>query len=403
MSKSDTIGFSRDNTLDINALRLELATGEVIDLLNMFQEFNIFVMMSGLGGIMANMIVNDNINFCNNGPVVGGERVFIRFKSPIYQEYTELMFRVSLQVERVPSGNQSSLVKLELVSEEYFFLLGTSISRGYSTQYSKAAKLLYQESGLTKPFLSDQSSGLYTFSVPQTLSVIDNLQWMANRAKTADNLPFCVFEDLDSFNFASWSKMIQQETKLKLFFQPQLTEETFEKEFRNILSIQYEDNSKDALKYRRSGFGGGTEFTYNPRSKNLSTKEQSFKSFSENTPSLDSGKPWLPNIKSEGKTFLVSRYDNSQSNSFFRKALGHAMSLNNVTILTAGDNQMRLGVVVELDIISPQPQNVDQAVSEKFVNGRFIVTSLKHTIRPSEYRLYWGLSKDSYLNEVNNG
>ena len=36
MSKK-TDGFSKDNTIDINSLRLELVTGEIIDLLNMFQ------------------------------------------------------------------------------------------------------------------------------------------------------------------------------------------------------------------------------------------------------------------------------------------------------------------------------------------------------------------------------
>lgn len=400
MSKK-TDGFSKDNTIDINSLRLELVTGEIIDLLNMFQEFNIYVNMHGMG-IMANVIFNDTINICNNGPIIGGERIFIRFKSTAYEEYDELMFRVSLQVERVPTGNQSTLVKLELVSEEYYKLLGISISRGYSSQYSSAASKLYAESGVDKPFYVDPSSGLHTFAVPQTLSIVENLQWLANRARTVDGLPFCVFEDVDSFNFVSWSKVISQETKLNLFFQPQLTEETFEKEFRNILSVQFDENAKDALTYRKKGFGGGSEYTYDPSQKSLGVKDQSFKSYSENVPTLDIGKPWLPDLRSEGKSFLLKKVDDSQSNSFFRRALDHSMRLNSLTIVTAGDNRMRLGTVVEIDLISPQAQNMNDAVNERFINGRFLVTSLKHTIRPSEYRLYWGLSKDSYMNKVNN-
>ena len=48
--------------------------------------------------------------------------------------------------------------------------------------------------------------------------------------------------------------------------------------------------------------------------------------------------------------------------------------------------------------------NIDAQFSryseEKFMNGNFLVTGLKHTLRPSESRLYWKLSKESYKTEV---
>jgi hypothetical protein len=313
------------------------------------------------------------------------------------------LFRVSQQNEREPEANQAAIVKLELISDTMYHLLGSNLSRGYNTQYSVAAKKLYEELGLDKQFYADASTGLINIAVPRTYSVIENLQWMANRARSSDNMPFCVFEDLDGMNFSSWSKILSSDSKVKLIHQPQNTEEDFEKEFRNILSMEFNPNCKDSLEYRRKGLMGKTEQVYSPLSKTMSESLKSYKDYSNSVPTLNPGKPWLEEISQDGYSFLLKKFDNSQLNIFNRDALNHSLGMSPVTILTSGDDQMRLGVVVELNLLGLQPQTTKSGtIPEKYINGKFVVTSLKHTIRPSEYRLYWGLSLESYLNEVNN-
>lgn len=392
-------GFNRNNTLEIEAFRLELATKEVIDLMNMFLELDIYVSMF-TQGMSASLVMNDPLNLANNGPILGGERVFIRFKSPMYEDFTELNLRVSMQSERTPTSDQNSMLKLELVSESFYTSLMKRPSMGFQNQYSSAALKFFNSLKLPKSINVDQSAGIYPFVVPMTNNAIENLDWMASRAKTSDGLPFSFFEDMEFFNFASWSSILSQEPKVDLLMQTQMTEETIEKEFRNVVGLQANEHSKDALNFMSVGLSGRTDQMFDPINKTIEYKKNSGKESFDSRPSLGLGAVNLVDTDSDFYEFSSVKFDSSEKNSFKNSYLKYSMSSFSVTAVTAGDNRMRLGTIINLDIPAPQLQNQNEIMNERFYGGKFLVTSLKHSIRPSEYRLYWELSKESLTEKV---
>lgn len=392
-------GFSINNTLDLEALRIELTTGEVIELRGTFQELNIYCNLFS-EGVSGNLIFNDTLNVTNNGPILGGEKVFVRWKSPMYSEFSEMLFKVQKVSERVPTANQSTVVRLELLSSDLFDSLAISLSRGFNNQYSKAVKLYWESVDFLKPIFTDESQGIHTFVLPHSRNPIDNINWVANRARTPDGLPFVFFEDLEGFNFASWSKMLSQKSQVKLFHQPQRTLETPEKEFRNIQAVEFGNNSRDASLFSVLGLTGTQEQVYDPLTKSLVVMNKEFKEWVDTAPRLDKGTITNQALPASSVQFLLVKPDNSQSTIFFRDALNYAMQNACMTIMTPGDNRMRVGSIAYVDQISPQIQNGSGLINERFINGNYMVTGLKHTLRPNDYRLYWKLAKESYFKEV---
>lgn len=391
-------GFSQNNTVDIDRIGLELVTGEVIDLKNLFIELNIYVNLFAF--LQGNITFHDTLNVTNNGPILGGERLFVRWKSPIYQDYTEVMLKVRSPAQRVITNGTSATVRLELLSETYLDSLTMSLSRGFKNQYSKAALTYWQAADLSKQLKTDESDGIFTFALPHTKTILENMNWMASRARTVDGMPFVFFEDIDEFSFCSWSKMLKQAPKLKLFHQPQILMDVPEKVFRNIIAIESNEMARDASVFAMSDLTARREYVFNPLSKQMTVNNRTFKDFTDNAPRLDEGPFTTALPVNSSVRMMVTKSDNSQSNSFYRDALNFVMQSNSFTIMTYGDDQMRLGTVVELNLLAPQIQDGKDPIEEKFMNGNFLVTGLKHTLRPSESRLYWKLSKESYKTEV---
>lgn len=391
-------GFSQNNTVDIDRIALELVTGEVVDLKNLLVELNIFV--SVFSSLQGNIIFHDTMNITNNGPILGGEKLFVRWKSSLYTEYTEAMLKVRASAERVVTNGTSATVRLELLSETYLDSLTMSVSRGFKNQYSKAALTYWQAADFAKPLKVDDSDGIYTFVLPHTKTVFENLEWMASRAQTSDGMPFAFFEDIDEFTFCSWSKILKQASKLKLIHQPQILMDKSEKVFRNILALESGKMSRDASIFALNDLVARREYTFDATTKGTTVRDRTFQDFTSAVPRLDKGAFMTALPSNSSVRLLIAKTDGSHTNSYFRDALNYVVQCNTVTVMTYGDDKVRLGTIVELNLTAPQIQDGKDPVEEKFLNGNFLVTGLKHTIRPNEYRLYWKLTKESYKAEV---
>lgn len=388
-----------ERTLDLEAVRLELNTGEVVELKDALSELNIYVNLFS-EGMVASLLFIDTTNITDNGPILGGEKLFVRWKSPIHSEWNEVLFRVRMVTERVPGNSQAMVVRLDLMSDGYMQAFSVALSRGFKTTYSDGVRKLWQNADITKDLKVDESLGIYTFAFPQTKNIVKNAEWAANRAKGPTGVPFVFFEDVDYFNFASWDRILKQTESTKLFHQPQMTTETPEKTFRNVMGLQFNDKSRDVSMFADMGLGNRIEHVFNPLTKSTQINERSFSEFTSSVSSLDKGKLETSLDTNRRSKLLLVKSDNSQSTSFFRDSLNYAMSSNSINIVTVGDSMMRLGTVVELNSISPQAQNMQGVVNQKFLGGKFLVSGLKHTIRKNDYRLYWKLVKESYLTEV---
>ncbi len=397
MNKIDE-GFSIGNTLDLSILNIELLTGEVLNLKNLLHEMNIYVSLFN-PGITSTLIIGDPTNITNNGPIIGGEKIFIKWRSPYYREFSEMMFKVERVGDRVPTTAQAAIVTLHLVSADMYDAESYNPSYGMRGQYSAIATKLWANGAFMKELKVDNSYGIFNYASPENQSILSTMSWLANRSQGAEGLPYVFYEDIDEFVFASMAKILRQDTKVKLFHQPQLTEESVEKIFRNCYSVQFVEN-RDAGMWNQLGFGGCEETVYDPLTKTAHYANRSFENYALNSPRLDAGELKVLNRQSNVRRMTLQKEDGSHATVFNRAALNYSLQNSCLKIATPGDDQMRVGVVGEINMAAVQVQNEQDIVEEKFISGRFLVTHLKHTIRPSEYRLYWNLAKESYHNEV---
>lgn len=392
-------GFSSYNTIDIAAIRIELTTGEVIEYRDQFIELEIYrsVFAKGMTG---SIIIKDILGTVNNGPILGGERVYLRFKSPAYEEYTELFMRVSMVTESVPISQSEPIVKLELCGEALYFGMAKQISRGFRGQYSEIARQFWAETGIDVPIQTDDSLGIFTLTTTTTRNAIDTLRWMAHRARTGDRLPFTMFEDFEGLNFVSMSRMLAQTNTIKFIHQPQETEEDIRKQWMNILAVDTEANTRDAFNFMERGIGRGREISYSLGLKENIVRRDMF----SDVASTFAMNPGPIRVTGEEQTdttdFYIARTDFSDRNAHERESLAWAMQYNRKVICNHGDDRARLGQIVEVNFYSPQVTDGLRIPDEKFFAGRFLVTSIKDTIRPNEYRTYRGLSQNSLKTEV---
>ena len=398
-SKKVAQGFSRFNTCDIRILRIELATGEIVDLLGSFVELDIYRSMFN-PGMTACLIFGDVLNITNNGPILGGERVYVEWKSPLYEDFTSMNFRVSMVAERQPVAQTNCLVKLELCSEALYFGLSKRLSRPYNTTYSAAAVALWNETGISTPILTDTSEGINRFVTGRHMTVYETIGWMASRSRTIDKLPFVFFEDFDGLVFASWSRILKQTAAQPLLHQPQGTEEDIRKDWMNILAIEFSKNQRDALEFMRHGFGKKTELAYDITTKQLETLVETPVEVTGRV-GLNPGQISVADSDQCDDYFLTfSRQDGSQRNIYERELLDYLMQYSTNTILNHGDSQARLGQLVEFHLLAPQLPDATEPKQEQFFSGKYLVTGIKDTIRPNEYRTYREIVQESLLNEV---
>lgn len=397
--KSVSEGFNKYNTLDINILRIELLSGEVIDLKNSFEEVDIFRDIFSLG-MTASLIIDDVLNITNNGPILGGERVFISFKSPFYKDYTELMFRVSMVSERVATSQAMCMVKLELCSEALYFGLSKSVSIGYQSQYSNVVKTLWNEIKIDSEIKTDSTAGLFTGCTTHSRNIIETIKEFANRSMCSDNMGFIYFEDFDGGVYASWKKILTQTAAQKLIFQPQGTEEDIKKDWMNTYSIQFESNSRDALEYMRRGAANRTNKNYDTNRKLIEDHVMNVSDISDNF-KLNTGVIKVKDSEKSSRIYNKFTLKDNSNKSITDKINTEALlNYNSTTICNVGDNQARLGQLVELNLPAPQlPDGVSQKM-EKFFSGKYLVTGIKDNIRKDGYRTYRNLVTESLLNEV---
>lgn len=397
--KNVSQGFSKFNTVDIAAVRIELRNGEIVELRDSFTEFETYRSMF-TRGLSGSLIFIDTIGLTNNGPILGGERVYLKWRSTAYEEYTELTMRVAMLVEREVVSQAKCIVRLELCSESLYLGSAKYISRGLNGQYSNISETLWRETGVDVPYMKDESLGIIKIATGMHMNVLDTIIWMASRAKDSSGLPFCFFEDYSGLNFASWYRILTQDTSVKFIHQPQGTEEDIRKDWMNILAVQTEQNTRDALGFMEESLGNHKDLAINLNEKTIDSTTDTFANVVSGF-GLSGGKLSFPEAeKCESVDLLLTRQDGSERNNFEREVLNFLTSYSKTIICNHGDDKARLGQVIECNFLSPQTSIGRNPTKEEFFSGKYLVTSIRDTVRPNEYRTYRGLLQESLKNEV---
>ena len=427
---------------DVSFEMLEYVTPvNVINLQDMFITLNIYESMFE-NCLTADMLVNDSVNLPYKGPILGEEYLNFRLHSKAMEgaEGVEIwppaMYTSSI-TDRHFTKDRQQLYMLHFVSELDLVNSHSTVSRSFRDKtIGEMVKIIFEEyvdRDKIYDLVVEETQGLETIIIPNW-KPYQALNWLASRARSVKDVPNYLFwESTNQLNFKSIELLLEQEDKLKFIYSPvaldskkmeQLGRGRMELDDLKILSnFNMPKNIDDGYYASKLITHDITKKTIWQHTYNLSdmyskgiTHTDKFMPISNRptdhtVPDRQSFAPTgindaevaAENIQGyyDSKIFMHAkhdfmyakspkdRYDNEVERwKNIRNSLLHGLHQVKLQIQFPGMSYLRTGHCV--DITVPSPERVVEekpgAVSnpedliDKYLSGRYLITSLKHQI-----------------------
>ncbi len=416
--------YRRLNDYELSSIYLEYDGGGRVDLRNIFQHFS-FVEDISTQAMMGTIIVKDNLDLLNTFPISGHEALNVRFRTPgINSDFIDVKFRVIEVSDRVKAPNERGEVyKIKFVSSTAIENQTKRISKSFKGKISNIAKRIYSDYiGGSLDAQETQGEGKYVIPMWNPFRA---LEWLATRAIPNGNdkeTNYFFFETVDGHRFVTLSKLCTQNTAMTYFQVPTgirnntnnlaaPSAKSLARDFSNVRDLQFMRVNQKMDEYMDGAFSsvlithdvttkswGRKLFNYNGTYQDIRTTSKE-KVTKNNSPYTD---------RPEGNIILVTRQtglmgadypDVQNHDKWLQQSISSRTLLNTlrVKIEVAGNSVLRVGDVVELYIPKTAPlQTSDTEWYDERASGKYLITTVRHTLTPDEYKTTLMLSKNSY-------
>lgn len=403
---TNKLGYSQFNQIELVSVEMfrdGWKTEDYVDIRAMVDEINIYEDMFS-PTISASMLVADGLNLPDKFPIIGGEHVLIRFKTPTFQDEVSQEFMVYKIGKKVADARNSKMqgYVLYLCTLDRYRDSYTDVSKSFKGTYKDIVNETLNILQSTKSLNSDPTLGNQKFISP-FWSPLKICKWIAERAVGSKYEPFFFFEDLSGYNFKSAKTIYEQEPVTKIFIEMGQMPDAIDNQERNFeRSTRYEViDGNDRLQQHSDGLFGSKIYQYNATNKTLTLNEYDYTSMFD-TP--DAAKieqyPLFDDVgkgNRQKRQFIMERADGSHLGAYYRKMMLGMLASYGLRIVVKGNSSLRVGSIVELDIPS---KRAGEPEVEEVTSGRWLITSLKHIIKRDQYDMVLELSKDSYKQNI---
>jgi hypothetical protein len=201
----NTINTLGNSTIPVKLADFELATldiighnGDVIDLTGIYTKIIVMEDMF-TQSVNVDLFISDTSDMISTLPIIGQERVELKFKSPAASRYIYLqlwVYRVSnLKVERGELEYRLNLVTMDLVSN-----FEHKISRYFSNNSAAIALQIFEEFGSSKSLSISRSEDVQELVVPN-ISPFAAIRWLAKLAYKSGTSAYFFFENTKEYIF----------------------------------------------------------------------------------------------------------------------------------------------------------------------------------------------------------
>lgn len=422
----DILHAAGDVTVD--EVRIVSHTGADIDITDLTVQISIFEDMTK-ESITGEILLADAMNLTQHLPIFGRETLFIDFRTPS-RPRVRLKMAVFKITERLSDINDIAQgYRLGFCSPERIRNAKFKVSRAFEGTASEIATQIYSKY-LVDP--DDPRTLLYAKSVGQQKFVcplwrpIRAINWLAQRAQADDNrldASFMFYESLDGYRFIPYGKIVNAPVAQSYVHYPKnyrdrkTGQPDLEKDFRNVESYTVLQ-MHDQLGNLGSGAFSGNLRVLDPIRKTYRINVYDYQEQFPNVPHVDEY-PLLPSQKDDiGNAYQSSagfcitqqdRFDQQTDYDRFDQWVlqNHAVSQQfsrgvTIKIIAPGDSHRRVGDVVEFEVPSKDASTEDPDWKDDHLNGRYLVTSIRHDILKStgDYKMYMTLRKDSLAQPI---
>tara|TARA_S200002703_G_C3782318_1_gene241071 strand:+ start:143 stop:1471 length:1329 start_codon:yes stop_codon:yes gene_type:complete len=412
----------------LREINLYSHTGEKVDIKALVLEINLYesILSSNLQATITLEDVGQNL--ITHLPIFGEERIEIIISSDgVFYNLNYYIYKIDgRSMKEKDQVYVISCVSIEALRNENFKIC-ERIDSKKSEEIIK--DFLYRDGFSTKGLdIDDKTVFPFDMYVPNWRP-FDLFNWLSTRSVPEykkDSIGYLFYETVEGFKFKSIDKLIDQESYPSpdvkyIFFQGnQQSVGTGADEKYRIMNYNLPKafNIYDDL--RRGAFAHACIYVDVNRATYRSFRT-TVDDFWEDSSHMEDAKPY----QSRGSAQLLDRpsrfvyrpstistwgnweeIDDSEKNNIddmnklFEKAFFRYYFLEyiHIDIAVPGDLRNRVGNIINISIPDPKKVSKNRVVEDKRVSGRYMVSSIKHTIlNRSELRTYITLSRDSYM------
>lgn len=405
----------RATRYDLDELSIVNFAGKKIDIRDMFATLDITEDMYS-PVCYGQVVLADTQDLKQNFPLIGEEKLIMKYRTHEDQDYIQREFYV-YAMEDEDEHNQASVnYVLNFCSVELIKNKAITISRAFSqmTPSDIVQAILKNDLGITKPIIIDKSIGVQNYIAPN-VAPFEIINEMATRAMVGSDPGSCFlfFENKEGFHFQDLGNLMDD---------PPLTYKMVNTSYQNdkpadqMQSAQAIGAKKNfnVLDNVNDGSYGSTSYVldvFRRKSSKVSYDYFDDKQFSSTkrvasqNPNcrIQTSKFEFKNAKDAVKNYMVvseGNDSNKHMNVAMRKArlnqLGNGIIIN---VDVPGNSDLTSGKILLLEIPSKSIDDHKQEENDKFMSGRFLITSIRHFFKRREYYCHMELTKDSYEND----
>jgi len=191
-----------------------------------FTEINIFEDMYS-PCLFAEILITDNINLISTFPIVGGELVVIKFRTPTFEDTPPTVFEKTFYVSgiknRTVKGDTQVSYLLELISQEGYIDLQTTVTGSFSGTTDEVAAKIFEDyltvSDYSYFLINDPPHNTKIKYTSNFWSPFKNLSYISKRCQSYSGIAsdFLFFETKNAFMLASPESLIKKQRIEGLF------------------------------------------------------------------------------------------------------------------------------------------------------------------------------------------
>ena len=204
----------------LKTLDLILDSGDVISLLDMFAEINIYQDLFG-SPMSCQITISDANDLYGKLPIKNNERLHLVFESSGDEQVSLNMSLYSREDINLSTTGKTSQYVLKFVSPEVIFNASTKFSKAYTGKVSDMVGAIWSELFPdSSPIMVEGTEGESTVVLPMNnpMSHISDLSKRAKRASNPDEVNYLFFQDFKNFNFGSVGAMFKLPLKTNFIY-----------------------------------------------------------------------------------------------------------------------------------------------------------------------------------------
>ncbi len=426
--KKSASGLKFAGDVEVTNIFIGSANGVVLDVYNVMTELNIYEDITA-PAVSGDITLNDSNDLANVFPLIGEEKIFIRFKTPGFNAEAEfgMVFYIYKMSDRVQQSDKNLTYTLHFTTFEAVRDLNSKISRGFNGTISDLVKRIFTDPkhlSTDKDLFIGETKNSYSY-VSNYWTPFQNLNFLATRAisKTNNAANFVFFENHKGYVFESLDVIVNTDALCLYTYDERNRKQRGDgSSGRTPIDDLQQIESYEIIEpfdYMKKIANGGirTKAIFH----DITTKRYETKTFDYDT-QFDQHNHLNPyRLKTKGmparntsriefvprayETFLNMRTDRAKEWYMQRLMQLSELFSTRLNMEVPGRTDVVVGCVIEVALYKNSPSSSKSRESNMLDNvfsGRYLVTRVRHNIRRTDNRhtMYLECVKDSFIKDV---